>query len=146
MSTASTIIGRIVTTVATVSGLSSDKVIRGIPETLTEGGSPPVCWVYMPSDGLTSEHGPELTSYSRTLTVHIEAAVAAGSSHADREDAALTMLDGLMAALEADTTLLGYLTVAPVVEGAVDLSTSVGMAAVGLRLECRYMQDIGGGI
>lgn len=144
MSTASNIIARIVTTAATVSGLSSDKVIRGIPETLTEGGSPPCCWVYMAS--LTSEYGPELTSYTRVLTVHIEGVVAAASSHADREDAALTLLDGLMAALEADTTLLGYLTVAPVVEGAVDLSTSIGMAAVGLRLECRYMQDIGGGL
>jgi len=95
---------------------------------------------------LTSEYGPELTSYTRVLTVHIEGVVAAASSHADREDAALTLLDGLMAALEADMTLLGYLTVAPVVEGAVDLSTSIGMAAVGLRLECRYMQDIGGGL
>lgn len=144
MSTASDIIARIAATVATVSGLSSDKVIRGIPETLTEGGSPPVCWVYLAS--LTSEYGPDLTSYTRVLTVHIEGVVAAASSHADREDAALTLLDGLFAALEADLTLLSYLTVAPVVEGAIDLPTTVGMAAIGMRLECRYQHEQGGGL
>ena len=145
MSTASDIIARVRTTVATVSGLSSDKVIRGRPNTLAEGGSPPVAWVFL--DSLTSSYGPDLTSYQRDLTVGIVAVGASGSGYGTREDAALTLLDGIYAALEADTTLLGYLTIAPVLSGEVGIVASMpGVVGVEVRIQCQYQMEQGGGL
>lgn len=145
MSTAADIVARVRTTVATVSGLSSDKVIRGRPSTLAEGGSPPVAWVFM--DSLVSSYGPDLTSYQRDLTVGVIAIPASSSTYAAREDAALTLLDGIYAALEADTTLAAYLTIAPVLSGEVGIAAGLtGAVAVEVRIQCQYQMEQGGGL
>lgn len=147
MSTTSSIMAAIVSALQGATGLGTDRVVRGRPVSLTEGVSPPVCWVA--AGKLTSDHGPDLTSYTRTLLIDVVAVPAAESStYGDREDACYTLADSMIAAVEGSTSLLALLSTAPVTasEAEVEYAGAPGMAVVGMAIRCEWIESIGSGL
>ena len=145
--TASLILAAAKTALEGVSGLSADRVVRGRPATLADATSPPVCW--LAAGTLRSEQGPELTGYSHTLLIDIVAVpTATSSSYGDREDAALTLADGIAVAIEVDAPLAALLTVAPIVASDchIDGAAGPGLCCVVAVIQCQWLSDSGGGI
>lgn len=144
MSTATNILMAIQTALQGVSGLSSERVVRGYPG---DGPSPPCAW--MAAGQLTSEPGPDLSGTTRTLRVDVWASPATdGSTHALREDACYTLLDAIVAAIEGSATLLSYLIAAPTCGATADVAGAGGPGTplVVCIIECRYQETYGDGL
>jgi hypothetical protein len=90
----------VVTALASVTGLSAERVIVGRPTTLGEGPTPPCVWVAVRS--AQDAYGPDLTSYETTLLLDLYVlAPATSSSPANREDAILNLGFLVRAAIRA---------------------------------------------
>lgn len=147
MAKAEDIIARLAVVLASVSGLSTDRVVRGQPSGLNEGASPPVAWLYV--DGpLTSTFEAELTSVLFRLSVVIIAVPnVSGSTHALKEAAALDFCDGIGTAIQGDSTLQALLYDAPQIAGALTYDVDgIGPAVVALRVDLSYILDYGSGV
>lgn len=144
--TASTVVTRIATVLAGVSGLSAERVRRGDYTGSGVDMAPPLVWLRV--SALESSYGPDLLALTRSMTV--QGVVLAGSESDEygvREDAILDLLDACMAAVEADTTLKGLLRVPArtVASGLID-GTGTGPAAAAFAIECTYFDDMGVGL
>jgi len=143
MSVATSILAAVKTALEGISGLS---VVRGRPNSLTEGPSGPCAWVA--AGDLTSDHGPELTGYNQTLLVDVVAVVTAASDFGDREDAVLTLADQVAEAIQTSTTLAALLSVAPIVGQRVQ-AEAVGLpgyAVLVTVIQCQWLSDSGSGL
>lgn len=130
-----------------VSGLSADSVVRGRPATLADATSPPCVWIA--AGRLTTEPGPDLTGCSHTLLIDVVAVPTAdSSSYADREDACLTLADGLSEAIENSSTLAALLSVAPIFasDSHIDGAAGPGACCVVAVIQCQWLSDSGAGL
>jgi len=144
--TASTVITRVATVLAGVSGLSAERVRRGDPTGSGVDMAPPLVWLR--AAGLDSTYGPDLGAISRSVTIQVVVRAGAESDeYSVREDAILDLLDACMAAVEADTTLRGLLRIPPrtVASGLID-GTGTGPATAACAIECTYFDDLGVGL
>lgn len=96
----------VVTALASVTGLSAERVIVGRPVTLGEGPTPPCVWVAVRS--AQDAYGPDLTSYETTMLLDLYVfAPGTSSSAADREEAILDLGFSVRAAIRALPNIAG---------------------------------------
>lgn len=145
---ASSVVAAFVALVDNASGLTgTGKVIRGRPP---QGRPATVPAAYVWTDGLVSAlDGEALTQFRRELTIRIVVyAQGSSMSPADREDAALTMLDDIVAAVEADRSIAG-LVHDVILDGAAvngdDFGLS-GLLAAELEARVYWSADSGAGL
>ena len=144
MSSASTIVAAVKTALEGVSGLNADRVVRGYP---SDGPSPPVAWVAL--DQISSEHGPDLSGETQTITVNAWASPASdGSTHAIREDACMDLMSAMLAAIQGSSSLLALLIAPPICASKADVQGAGGPGTpmVVVVIECRYILAYGGGL
>jgi hypothetical protein len=116
MSGRSEILTAIGTVLASVSGLSADLVHRGIPDvTVCQAG--PLAFVDCPN--VASKEDDQLGSFRRILMVHIVLVTPAAAGVSARDVAMDSLIDNVLAALEADRTLAAVTSV-PVVAMALE--------------------------
>lgn len=128
----------VVTALASVTGLSAERVIVGRPATLGEGPTPPCVWVTVRS--AQDAYGPDLTSYETTMMLDLYIFAPATSSNAkDRENAILDLGFSVRAAIRALPTVSGVeMLNAPLVGVAQSPEAAQGTGLMVMVMEAQF--------
>ena len=148
MSVRSDILGALVTTIATVTGLTTaGQVVRGIPD-LTALQTGPVAFVDCPLVSSTSDD--QLGSFRRVMQIKIIVATPAASGPTARDTAIDALLDLVVEAIETDRTIGGRCVILEFesldILAGDEIAESLSMQAIGaLALRVEYISTSGTG-